>query len=1024
MNSGDERYRLLVEKLPEAYAYHQVVFDGEGNPVDYIFLEVNKAFENMTGLKRENIIGKRVLEVLPGVKDSSFDWIGIYGRIALTGETIYFKQYSEPLDRHYRVTAYGEGKKYFTTIFQDVTEEKLKEERTRELDCLLNFSLLLRREKENLDRILAETCELLPPAFQYSQHACACITLQDRQFKTSNYRDTPVKIFSPLEFQGEKGGTVEVCYLEFPGPREEKPFLKEEVMLVETVAEHLSRVIEQIQAKKALEESENKLSITLDSIGDGVIATDKEGKITRMNPQAEKLTGWSLEEARGRPLEEVFYIINEKTGEPAPNPVYKVINTGKVEGLANDTTLLARDGTRRQIADSAAPIRDCDGEIFGVIMVFSDITVEYQMREALRRSELRLDAILSNAPGIIYTYEMVDESPRITYVNQNIRDVLGLEPKAVINVPGLWESCIHPDDLDYWKVNSSILREKGEAPYAEFRFKHAGGGYRWLHEEQKVINREEGKLEVVAVCWDITERKQAERLIQARLNMLTFSYYNSLEALLQKTLDEVCDILDSPLGFYHFVDEEKKMLTLKAWSTDTLKYFCKAGDMREMEYSVDKAGVWTDCVRERSPVIHNHYPSLPHRKGMPPGHAEVTRQLVVPIMRQDRIVAILGVGNKPHEYTDHDVQVASYFADIAWTIVEQKQTEEKIRYISFHDSLTGLYNRAFLEEEMKRIDTKRQYPISVIMTDLNGLKLVNDTYGHDKGDEMLKTVAGILEESCRQEDAIARWGGDEFVILLPQTAEEKAEAICKRIQRRCQGVYVGDVPISVALGFAVKWSSGDNMFKVLKKAEDNMYKQKLAESRSTRSNVLNALLKTLQAKSFETEEHTRRMQQVALQIGEKLKLSNSELSRLKLLIILHDIGKINISEEILTKESSLTPEEWEEMKKHPETGFRIARATEEFAHVAEDILSHHENWDGFGYPQGLKGKEIPLLARITAIADAYEVMANGRPYKKALSKEEIVEEFKRCAGTQFDPELVDIFLSLLKGEDNNIRKKG
>ena len=177
--------------------------------------------------------------------------------------------------------------------------------------------------------------------------------------------------------------------------------------------------------------------------------------------------------------------------------------------------------------------------------------------------------------------------------------------------------------------------------------------------------------------------------------------------------------------------------------------------------------------------------------------------------------------------------------------------------------------------------------------------------------------------------------------------------------------------------------------------------------------MLGALLKTLAAKSYETETHTRNMQEVAVKIGRKLGLPDSEINRLILLIILHDIGKINIPEEILTREGPLTEKEWEIMKKHPESGHRIAMATEEFAHVAEDILSHHERYDGLGYPRKLKGDEIPLLARITAVADAFEVMSNGRPYKNQMTREEIIAEFKICSGKHFDPELVGILLNLL-----------
>jgi len=1010
MKPGNDKNRLLIDNLPDAFASHQILTDSEGTPVDYLFLDVNSAFEEMTGLSREKILGKKVTEILPGIEHSAFDWIGTYGRVVQTGESISFEQYSEPLGRFYEVTAYAEADNCFSVIFKDITDRKEKEERTKELGFLHNFSLLLREHKNDLEKILSETAELLPSSFQYPRLACACITLHESSYKTQGYRSTPWKIFSTMELHGRQVGEVEVCYREQPA-REDKPFIKEEKLMLETVTEHLGRVIEQIQARQALQESENKLSTTLHSIGDGVITTDTGGKITRMNLQAEKLTGFSAEEALGRPLEEVFHIVNAKTGEPTTNPVYRVIKSGKTEGLANDTTLIDRYGKERQIADSAAPIRDSDENIFGVIMVFSDVTEEYQAREAQRLSEQRLEAILSNAPAVICSSRIIEGAPVFTYVNENIVNVLGFEAEEILSKPELWRERIHPQDIAAAKAAiDKLLKEKEPAP-VEYRFRHKEGNYLWLCEQQKLISKEP-EPELISVCWDITERKRAEKLIQARLNLLSFSYSNPLEAVLQKTLDEVCEIVDSPIGFYHFVSEDERHVTLKAWSTSTLEHFCEIGDLKGTRYSLDKAGVWVDCMREGHPVIHNDYATLPHRRGIPEGHAAVVRELVVPIKRHGKIVAILGVGNKPQDYTDQDIQLVSYFADIAWTIVEQKKAEERIRYISFHDTLTGLYNRTFLEEEMQRLDTERQLPISVLMVDLNGLKLVNDTYGHNKGDEMLKAVAEVLKSSCRKEDFIARWGGDEFVILLPQTTLKKAEIISKRIKNNCQGVYAGEVPISLASGAAVKKSADTTLTEVLNEAEDNMYKQKLAESRSTRSAVLNALLKTLEAKSFETEEHTLRMQKVALEIGEELGLSDLELSRLRLLIKLHDVGKINISEEILIKEGELTAEEWEIMKKHPETGYRIARATEDFAHVAEDILAHHEYWDGSGYPQGLKGKNIPLLARIAAIADAYEIMASGRPYKKPLAKPEILAELKRCAGTQFDPELVETFLSV------------
>ncbi len=346
-------------------------------------------------------------------------------------------------------------------------------------------------------------------------------------------------------------------------------------------------------------------------------------------------------------------------------------------------------------------------------------------------------------------------------------------------------------------------------------------------------------------------------------------------------------------------------------------------------------------------------------------------------------------------------------------ITVRKKAEEHILHISLHDQLTGLYNRYFVETELKRLDTERQLPFSIIMADVNGLKLVNDTYGHMVGDNLLCRAAAIIKENNRSEDIVARWGGDEFVILLPQTQLEEALQICRRINEGCENEFIENLPVSIALGAAIRDNTAISLHEVLKAAEDNMYEHKLTESRSTKNTVLNALLKALAAKSFETEAHTHNMQDIAMKIAKELGLPDSEINRLVLLITLHDIGKINIPEEILTKKGRLTDQEWETIKKHPEIGHRIAMATEEFSHVAEDILSHHERFDGKGYPRGLQGEKIPLLARITSIADAFEVMSNGRPYKKALSISDIIKEYKRCSGTQFDPALVEIMMKIL-----------
>jgi diguanylate cyclase (GGDEF)-like protein/PAS domain S-box-containing protein len=375
------------------------------------------------------------------------------------------------------------------------------------------------------------------------------------------------------------------------------------------------------------------------------------------------------------------------------------------------------------------------------------------------------------------------------------------------------------------------------------------------------------------------------------------------------------------------------------------------------------------------------------------------------------------------DYENYSVELDKYFSVVVFSprqdrfatvfmdITERKIAEEKIVHIGFHDQLTDLYNRHYFEaceEELKDIPV-----LSVIMTDVNGLKLINDTYGHEAGDELLKKYADLLRKSFKQSDLIFRWGGDEFIIILNNTKEAKSWELCNRLVKHCGETFVKEIPLSISVGISSKLQGG-NIDEAIKEAEDMMYKNKLTESKSSKNLIMKTLQHTLAEKSFETKEHIDRMTLYGKIFGGRLGLSPSELSRLETLVMLHDIGKINIDSHILLKDEALTDEEWVEIKKHPEVGYRITRTAEEFAYIAEDILAHHERWDGNGYPQGLQGESTPYLARLLNLIDSYDVMSNGRPYKKKMSSEEIIAEIERCSGKQFDPELAKEFIVGLK----------
>lgn len=337
----------------------------------------------------------------------------------------------------------------------------------------------------------------------------------------------------------------------------------------------------------------------------------------------------------------------------------------------------------------------------------------------------------------------------------------------------------------------------------------------------------------------------------------------------------------------------------------------------------------------------------------------------------------------------------------------------KIREISETDVTTTLKNRAYMENILKIADECSECDIWIILGDVNGLKLANDSFGHQSGDSLLRKISDIFKKCCAEDDIPARWGGDEFLILVKNKEESYAKDLVNRIKEECRLAADDPIKISIALGMAGKDEQNFEMSTVLKLAEKRMYRNKLLESRSARSAILSSLEQSLHEKSIETEEHTKRIKSLCLLIGKRMGLSQDELDELALLGSLHDIGKIGIPENILLKSGKLTDEEWVIMKTHSEIGYRIAGATLELAHIADEILSHHERYDGTGYPQGLKGENIPKLSRLISIVDSFDVMTHDRNYKKAMDIKDVIVELKNCSGKQFDPQMVEQFLELL-----------
>ena len=343
-------------------------------------------------------------------------------------------------------------------------------------------------------------------------------------------------------------------------------------------------------------------------------------------------------------------------------------------------------------------------------------------------------------------------------------------------------------------------------------------------------------------------------------------------------------------------------------------------------------------------------------------------------------------------------------------ITEQQLKYEEMHYLSTHDYLTNLYNRRFYIETLEKMDAWKQYPFAVLNLDVNGLKIINDAYGHEIGDVALNKTAMVLLENCDKDHIVSRVSGDEFTVVIPNAVKAQVEKLKEKLTKSFSKVKISNLNLSVAIGYYIKEDDSIDVNEVRKLAENDMFRQKISERKSVKNKAISAILKTLTEKFNAEKIHSERVAEFSYKLGKAIELNEDQLKELKTAALFHDIGKISIPDEIINKSEKLTDKEYEIMKTHTEVGYQILRAADEYSGLAIHASSHHERWDGLGYPKGLKGKDIPLYSRIICIADAYEAMTSDRPYRKSQSVDYAVSEIIKYSGSQFDPKLAKIFV--------------
>ncbi len=390
------------------------------------------------------------------------------------------------------------------------------------------------------------------------------------------------------------------------------------------------------------------------------------------------------------------------------------------------------------------------------------------------------------------------------------------------------------------------------------------------------------------------------------------------------------------------------------------------------------------------------------------------------------------------------------------------EVNKKLNQLSLRDTLTGLFNHRFFSESIDaEFYRARRHAttLSVLMLDIDYFKSINDVYGHVFGDLVLKQLSRLLQKIIRRYDILARFGSEEFVILSPNTDRATALILAQRILDTVNLFNFGnkDHTVKLKLSIAVTTHPEDKVTKgielidlaekILSKAKDqggnrvcssldlhtarkqhSMQKKdipnvkalqgRLAQlNKRARQSLIEAVFafaKTIEVKDHYTAEHTEKTVRYATEIARALNLPQEDVDHIKQAAMLHDLGKIGVSEQILNKRAKLSPQEFKEVKKHTQIGVDILRPIQFLHALIPLILYHHERWDGKGYPQGLQGDEIPIGARIVALADVYQALTSDRPYRKAYSKKKAVEIIKQSSGTHFDPQVVETFLKIIQ----------
>ena len=736
----------------------------------------------------------------------------------------------------------------------------------------------------------------------------------------------------------------------------------------------LKDITEQKVFEENLKESEARYHAIFDHSALGICNTALDGKFLDANQMFCDILGYSLEELKSYQYADISHPDDiEKS-----RAVMKKLVNQEVDNVYFEKRYIKKDKSIVHVMITASIVKDAQGTPLYTVTTIQDITQQKIAEEELRQAQMFLKAAFDNSQAGMAIAAAPDG--KLLYVNKAgllIRDKSAEEIMENITIDQYVSSwnILHLDGTPY-KADEVPLAKAvlyGEHSNEEFMIRRDNFEDRIVLANAAPIKDENGNVMAgIVVFLDITERKAIEEELRITANFLQES---------QKVGHVGSYQLDFANGSFKSSEELDQIFGIED----------------RFDHSIEG---WINTVHPDGQKRMRDY--LDELRMTKKGF-DFEFKILRAIDQQERWVHGYG---KPE--FDNQGNLKIMIGTVRDITEDMKKSEQLIHY-SYHDSLTGLHNRRYFEEKLIDLDIESNLPISIMICDINGLKLINDIYGHQEGDKLIQLTAEKLKRLLRVNDILARWGGDEMIILLPKTSSSEVEALYEKMDIWLHNE--NTLQASISIGYATKSEPLHNIFKTIKIAEDFMYKRKLFERKSLRSSIVSSILTTLNEKDIETFEHGERMKALARETGKEIGLSESMINDLELTALLHDIGKIAISDAIIRKPSKLSVAECNEIKRHCEIGYHITQATSEFQHIASYILSHHEKVDGSGYPQKLIGDEIPLISRVISVIDAFDAMTQHRPYRNTMSRDEAVKELVACAGTHFDEKVVDVFVN-------------